>query len=79
MSDVRVLTSDSQIHLEIDCTGCLNEETLSIETFDKINENERITRQLILGYDILSDIYKRERYINAKESKCWWKHLKIFS
>ena len=42
MSDVRVLTSDSQIHLEIDCTECLNEETLSIETFNKINESAAI-------------------------------------
>ena len=39
MSDVLVLTPDSQIQLEIDCTGCLNEETLSIETLNKINES----------------------------------------
>ena len=39
---------------------------------DPIGNNERITKKLILAYDILSDKYKRARYINTMDSKSWW-------
>ena len=43
---------------------------------DSTGANERITKEIILAYDILSDKYKRARYINVMDSKNWKRFLK---
>ena len=44
---------------------------------DPTGNNERITKEVILAYDILSDKYKRARYINTIDSGSWWYKLKF--
>ena len=43
---------------------------------DPTGNNERVTKEVILAYDILSDKYKRARYINLMDSASWWYKLK---
>ena len=43
---------------------------------DPTGENEKITKEIILAYDILSDKYRRANYINTMDSLTWSRFLK---